>query len=230
MNQGTTEVKNNLGSGNETLDELRQRAGIMRSRIPQYRKHFKSTKIDLASKQFFPRGYEAGNAFGRAYQIRALPFEDILQTDLREAIKLYRMLIVRGGGFTLSDEEAAEAGLEKATLTERREYVAHRKIERNPKSARAAKKIHGVICQACGFDFSTVYGAAAAGYIEAHHLIPLSAIPEGQSVELDPEKDFAVLCANCHRTIHRKNAPKTVAALRDLPGVLKLRTAFAVPV
>ena len=68
-----------------------------------------------------------------------------------------------------------------------------------------------------------IYGKAAQGYIEAHHLIPLSEIPEGQSVELNPEKHFAVLCANCHRTIHRKGAPKDVAELRELPGIIKLR-------
>jgi len=51
---------------------------------------------------------------------------------------------------------------------------------------------------------------------------------EGESVELDPEKDFAVLCANCHRTIHRKGAPKSVAELRSLPGVAKLRSLITV--
>jgi 5-methylcytosine-specific restriction protein A len=101
--------------------------------------------------------------------------------------------------------------------------VAHRKIERNPKAAKAAKQIHGHICQVCGFNFGAVYGKAAQGYIEAHHLIPLSEIPEGQSIKLDPKKDFAVLCANCHRTIHRKGAPKTVAEMRGLSGVMKLR-------
>ena len=105
----------------------------------------------------------------------------------------------------------------------KRHYVAHRKIERNPNAAKAAKKVHGYVCQVCSFDFGTVYGGTAKGYIEAHHLVPLAEIPEGESVKLDPKNDFAVLCANCHRTIHRKGMPKDVAALRALPGVIKLR-------
>ena len=229
INQGTTELKDELGSGEETFNELRSRAAIMRERAPYFQKRLKLRTIDLASDQFFPRGYEAGHAFGCEYRIASLPVEAVLLQDLKEAIRLYRILIVQGGGSILSDGDAADAGLEKATITEKRFYVAHRKIERNPRAANAAKQAHGLICQACGFDFETVYGDAAAGYIEAHHLIPLSKIPEGQSVELDPTRDFAVLCANCHRTIHRKEAPKSVEELRNLPGVAALRQHLELP-
>ena len=195
----------------------------MRERTSEFRKRLNSKKINLSSNRFFPRGYEAGHAFGREYQLASLPAENVLLDDLQEAIWLYRVLILRGGGEILSDEEAAEADLGNASITEKRRYVAHRKIERNPKAAKAAKKIHGYICQVCSFDFGAIYVKAAQGYIEAHHLVPLSEIPEGQSVELNPERDFAVLCANCHRTIHRKGAPKEVAELRALPGVTTLR-------
>jgi len=226
VNQGTTEVQTELGSGEETFDELRSRAAIMRERTSEFRKRLNTKKIDLASNRFFPRGYEAGHAFGRAYQIASLPAENFLLDDLQEALRLYRVLILRGGGTILSDEDATEADLKDASITEKRRYVAHRKIERNPKAARAAKLIHGHICQVCNFDFGAIYGKAAQGYIEAHHLVPLAEIPEGQSVQLNPEKDFAVLCANCHRTIHRKGAPKGVAELRELPGVIKLRASM----
>ena len=227
VNQGTTEVQSELGSGEKTFDELRSRAAIMRERTSELRIRLNTKKIDLASDRFFPRGYEAGHAFGREYQIAALPSEDDLLRDLREALHLYRALILRGGGTILSDEDATEAGLQDATLTEKRRYVAHRKIERNPKAAKAAKQIHGFICQVCNFDFGAIYGDAAQGYIEAHHLVPLADIPEGESVKLDPKKDFAVLCANCHRTIHRKGAPKDIEALRCLPGVIKLRALIS---
>jgi len=221
VNQGTTEVQAELGSGEETFDELRSRAAIMRERTSEFRKRLKTNKIDLASKQFFPRGYEAGHAFGCEYEISSLPPENVLLDDLEEAIRLYRVLIIRGGSAILSDDDANEADLASASITEKRRYVAHRKIERNPKAAKAAKAIH--VCQVCDFDFGVVYGNAAEGYIEAHHLVPLSEIPEGQSVDLDPKKDFAVLCANCHRIIHRKDTPKGVGEFRGLPGVAKLR-------
>ena len=223
LNQGTTEVHDELGSGEETFNELRSGAAVMRERTSEFRERLANKKIDLASDRFFPRGYEAGHAVGREYQIASLPSESVVLGDLQEAIKLYRVLIHRGGGTILTDEEATEAGLENASITEKRRYVAHRKLERNPKAAKAAKLIHGHVCQTCTFDFGVVYGKAAEGYIEAHHLIPLSEIPEGEPVELDPEKDFAVLCANCHRAIHKKDAPKGLAEFGRLPGVAKLR-------
>jgi 5-methylcytosine-specific restriction protein A len=150
--------KKELGSGEETFDELRSRAAIMRERTSEFRKRLNIKPINLASDKFYPRGYEAGHAAGREYSIATLPKETVLLDDLKEAIRLYRVLILRGGGSVLADEDAAEAGLDKATITEKRLYVAHRKIERNPKAAEAAKKVHGTVCQACDFNFETVYG------------------------------------------------------------------------
>src|SRR5262245_59349163 len=64
MNQGTTEVQTELGSGEETFNELRSRAAIMRKRAPGFQERLNIKQIDLASDRFFPRGYEAGQAFG----------------------------------------------------------------------------------------------------------------------------------------------------------------------
>jgi 5-methylcytosine-specific restriction enzyme A len=147
MNQGTTEVQTELGSGEETFNELRSRAAIMRERAPDFQERLNIKQIDLASDRFYPRGYEAGHAFGREYQIASLPPENVLLDDVKEAVRLYRVLILRGGGSILSDEDAADAGLENASITEKRLYVAHRKLERNPKAAKAAKRVHGYVCQ-----------------------------------------------------------------------------------
>jgi 5-methylcytosine-specific restriction enzyme MrcB-like protein len=64
LNQGTTEIQGELGSGRETFDELRSRAAIMRERVSDNRDRLDSKAIDLASNQFYPRGYEAGHAIG----------------------------------------------------------------------------------------------------------------------------------------------------------------------
>ncbi len=111
-------------------------------------------------------------------------------------------------------------------MEERRRYVRHNRIDRHSGAAKQAKKVHGHICQACGFDFSVVYGELAQNYIEAHHLIPLAFLPEGQPVTMDPRTDFAVLCANCHRMVHKKKEPLTIEALKNLPGVKRLRDWF----
>ncbi len=104
-------------------------------------------------------------------------------------------------------------------FTERRRYRLHRSVERNSSAGRKAKKVHGYVCQGCGFDFEAVYGPAGREFIEAHHLTPLSELPEDTPVPLDPKEDFAVLCANCHRMMHRKDGPRTLAEIRTLARV-----------
>lgn len=61
---------------------------------------------------------------------------------------------------------------------------------------------HGrIVCECCGFDFGKAYGEWGEGYIEVHHLLPISQT-EGQH-NVNPEKDLVPLCANCHSVIHR---------------------------
>ncbi|MGW1837301.1 HNH endonuclease [Streptomyces sp. NPDC002067] len=91
----------------------------------------------------------------------------------------------------------------------------HQARERN-KSLRK-KKINSVLqrggrlaCEACGFDFEEVYGDRGAGYIECHHVVPLHEAGEGRT----KLSDLALICANCHRMIHRKAPWPTPAELR----------------
>jgi predicted HNH restriction endonuclease len=102
-------------------------------------------------------------------------------------------------------------------LAETKKYITHRQIERDHAVIRKAKRVHGTRCRCCNFDFEAAYGALGAGYIEAHHLKPLAALEEGQEIEYDDDMtDFTVLCANCHRMIHRMDD------LSDLKGLQKL--------
>ena len=75
-------------------------------------------------------------------------------------------------------------------------------IQRNPRIAQAAKDRYDYVCQACGFKFEKMYGDLGAGFIECHHLDPLSE-REGQE-RLTTLEDLTVLCSNCHRMIHRR--------------------------
>lgn len=54
----------------------------------------------------------------------------------------------------------------------------------------------------CDTNFEQEYGEIGKNHIEADHLKPLASL-KGNKVAMDPAKDFAVLCANCHRMIHR---------------------------
>ena len=102
------------------------------------------------------------------------------------------------------------------TVVETRKYAFHRKIERNRTAAKQAKKFHGTVCQACDLVFAGLYGAIGEGFIEAHHLKAISTLEEGVAVHYDIAEDFAVLCSNCHRMIHRTADPSNLAAFQAL--------------
>jgi len=74
--------------------------------------------------------------------------------------------------------------------------------ERRPELRAAAINHHHTVCQVCGFDFEKVYGDRGAGFIEVHHLRPIATLK--RATKIDPRKDMSVVCANCHRMIHRK--------------------------
>jgi len=102
----------------------------------------------------------------------------------------------------------------------RKVYVSL-KAERNAKLRNEAIKMHGTSCQVCGFNFEVVYGEWGEGFIEVHHLITF-----GNNVieerETNPSKDLMVLCANCHRMIHRKRG--TTLTLEELNEKIKNKT------
>jgi len=82
---------------------------------------------------------------------------------------------------------------------ERREVQTVR--ERNSELKAAAIHKYGLDCKVCGFNFEQKYGSYARGYIELHHLIPLSQVSENVMTKLT---DIILVCSNCHRTIHLK--------------------------
>ncbi|MGQ4485628.1 HNH endonuclease [Streptomyces sp. 372A] len=91
----------------------------------------------------------------------------------------------------------------------------HRSRERN--KALRKKKIDAALrqgrqlaCEACGFDFEQVYGDRGSGYIECHHVVPLHEAGEGRT----KLSDLALICANCHRMIHRRAPWPTPEELR----------------
>jgi 5-methylcytosine-specific restriction enzyme A len=222
LNQGITSLFDELGK-KKTIRELSRRAAFIRDRVSEYKNTFSDVKIDLSSHlstSHRPKLYEPGHAFGSVYETNNLPDEDKLVNDLREILELYLTLSHRGGLDTeLTGEDFKPDNLQDQSLDERKRYTRHRKIERNPKTSREVKKVRGYICEACGFDFKKFYGDLSLNkkgeeYIEAHHLTPLSNLPEGKVLSFDPKKDFKVVCANCHRMIHRKNPPYTINELK----------------
>src|SRR6516165_10836054 len=66
----------------------------------------------------------------------------------------------------------------------------------------------------CELEFAERYGEIGKGFIEAHHLRPIATLEEGVPVKYDVAADFAVLCSNCHRMIHRFTNPSDLTSFR----------------
>ena len=93
-------------------------------------------------------------------------------------------------------------------------FRLHKRIERNARLAAKVKKVQGCTCQVCGMNFEERYGSVGKDFIEAHHLIPLATL-KGQKITLRPAKDFAVLCSNCHRMLHRSGCVDNLQRFRE---------------
>lgn len=64
------------------------------------------------------------------------------------------------------------------------------------------KKLNGLLkCEICGLSFTEIYPKSLGeDFIEVHHKTPLSQIESVVRTTLD---DLLLVCANCHRMIHR---------------------------
>ncbi|MGT2436874.1 HNH endonuclease [Bradyrhizobium betae] len=82
---------------------------------------------------------------------------------------------------------------------------------RSAKLAASAKAKKNYECEACGFNFGDYYGAIGEKFAEAHHKIPVSTGKRRATIE-----DIEVLCANCHRMVHREHPPISLERLREM--------------
>lgn len=111
----------------------------------------------------------------------------------------------------LDNEDTEVSGSEGRHLMLRhrvRERDARLRLRKIEATRRAGRPL---ACEVCGFDFEVTYGKRGSGFIECHHIIPLHETGE-RITRLD---DLALICANCHRMIHRQPW-LTPIGLRDL--------------
>jgi 5-methylcytosine-specific restriction enzyme A len=201
LNQGMTEAKENYKSDAKVA--LRARAQNFRAVLGSQVTTFPELVIDLSpsSSNNDTSFYEAGNICAFYYDVDSIPAEEKLQKDLVSIIALYETLIVAetGSDTSLDSEDDAPAHIDYEDTTR---FRLHKRIERNALLIKKVKRIKGTTCEVCGTNFSRQYGPIGEGYIEAHHLRPLASLV-GTKVPMNTERDFAVLCANCHRMVHR---------------------------
>lgn len=93
----------------------------------------------------------------------------------------------------------------------------HRQRERNrtlvkKKKAQVLQTTGRLLCEACRFDFEQFYGDMGRGFAECHHNKPLAEAVSKSATRLS---DLSIVCANCHRMLHRTRPWLSVAELRD---------------
>jgi predicted HNH restriction endonuclease len=122
--------------------------------------------------------------------------------DLRSAFQCYARFVTETNDI-LTDNQVTtdEEGISR-TEGGRKVYISY-KAERDAGLRRKAIEFHGTSCKGCGFNFGDTYGEWGKGFIEVHHLIPLGKT-KGNERLTNSVTDLVVLCANCHRMVHRK--------------------------
>ena len=136
------------------------------------------------------------------------------------------------GGGTPTAQKNAPTVLEEGEIIEMHIAKHERNVALRVACIEHFSAQHGgaVVCEACGLSFGERYGEIGEGYIEVHHLSPISQTEWSHTV--DPTTDLVPLCANCHAMIHRlmtaekKNGSNLegTAALNKLKAVIGGRT------
>lgn len=152
---------------------------------------------------------------GRATQIHAEVLKDFLArpAEMAEAAQRIRQGLTAGAFQDLPPETEGEddfSALEGRLLLGRHRSRERNKGLRKKKIDTVLRQGHQLACEACGFDFERVYGDRGRGYIECHHVVPLHEAGEGRT----KLSDLALICANCHRMIHRRAPWPTPEELR----------------
>lgn len=216
VNQGCTRLKH-LNGLRGARHELVRRSEVLRERLRGRTERLFPIEMDLnvASRVWRGQLYELGAVVGIEYAASDLPPEEEMVADLRDAISTYRLLL-SNGRWSSDDEIERQAIDDGIPFVHAKRYRYHRSIERESNHSRRVKKILGTRCMGCELAMEEIYGAAAIGMIDVHHLTALSSLSDDAVVTFSPTEDFAVLCPNCHRAIHRLPDTSDLATLREM--------------
>lgn len=117
---------------------------------------------------------------------RYAPGADAAQTSARDAL--------------IPPTEDDLEGVDEGGLSLRQHFVRERDRGLRKRKIDSLRKLGRPIdCEVCGFNFERVYGERGHDYCEVHHRRPLHDSGETRTTL----GDLAILCANCHRMIHR---------------------------
>ncbi|MDR2085414.1 MAG: HNH endonuclease [Bacteroidales bacterium] len=137
-----------------------------------------------------------------------------LREIARKIINVVENVELRNKVYQIEDDEISELDSVSEGLVI---YKLHKVRERDNRIINEKKKIvskeKGCLkCEICGFDFEETYGNLGKGFIECHHLKPLSDYDSERVTEIT---DLALLCSNCHKMIHRDLTVSSVEDFRE---------------
>jgi 5-methylcytosine-specific restriction protein A len=195
----------------------------MRTFAEEENRTFPKFDIQLGSDNLRGNRYQIGHAFGYKYLVDSLPSEDQLQAELKTVLDIYADVVFNLDFDNEIDDQMLPTpqGTNKekkviTTILEKKRYKMHSRIERRGNVGKRVKERQGLCCRACGIDYGVKYGKIGQSCVDAHHLTPLSTLEAGTEISQDIDKDFAVLCANCHRMIHQMSDPSNINALQSI--------------
>ncbi len=203
LNQGVLSIQTQYKR--EASSVLSTRAEDFRNRLDTHGEYF-YTQIQLDGTHL-SKFYEKGNIIAKCYHKDDMPDNSILEKDFDLLLTYYDKLVA----VDLSERNDDE----KLTIEESKIRKLHTKFDRRGDLAFKVKKRKGYQCEACGFTFVSKYGTLGEKYIEAHHLVTFCKLAEGKTA-LNIDKDFAVLCSNCHRMIHLLKDPSDITELKKI--------------
>lgn len=181
---------------------FRERAGVRWTAIP-----LEKTPPYIACAYLKQKGYNIDLTRGLC----------VKEIDRRTFAKLESLLDLAGAksACAKSSLDTSRVASEPVLFLEGKSVTTQaRRAERNPAAREECIRVHGKVCSVCAFDFQQQYGEIGNGYIQVHHLAPISK-SKGPHL-LDPAKDLRPLCPNCHAMIHRTDPPMSVDELKRM--------------
>jgi len=129
--------------------------------------------------------------------------------DNDERVQVFRAkLLAYIDGFGVGRDQTPED-----VAVEWRQRRLSERLERRGNNRRFIED-KGYECEACGWWIDEEERKVWGSSFELHHLTPVHELQENERREVRPE-DFAVLCASCHRAIHRTDFVSDVAGFAE---------------
>jgi 5-methylcytosine-specific restriction protein A len=218
------ELSRTLNQLGEKLFLPHTRAATFRNESGVYMKLMNFRRLDADytadGKTGLPRGAHADEAVWTEFAEDAVRCQQVAEAILA-ALDDPEV----GAAWSESDiDEGLQEAAEGRLLT-RKHFARERNRKLVESKRKQAMKRHGkLVCEACGFDFTVRYGHRGEGFIECHHTRPLTTVAEGHKTHID---DLALVCANCHRMIHRGKPWLSVAEVKALVNGSQPKTGTA---